>query len=385
MAPLRVLQVLWDLDIGGNRTEALNLVRHADRARVEPHLLCGRRPGIVRPEEADELGATWVPLRRKYDLGFAAALARHAEAIGADVLHTHNFNGHIAAALALRRMARRPVLVSTLGGLYRPARSTPWNEALYAGYRTITYRLLRRADGAIAVSRAVEAMLLRRGIPASRIRVIPHGVDPSRLEGDGAAVRAEFSIPPDAPLVVTVARLDPMKGHFDLLEAAAEVRRRVPSVRFLLVGSGPLEVRLRARARRARLEGAVLFSGVRTDVPSFLRAADLFVLPSVDEREGFGIALLEAMACGLPIVGSRVGGIPEVVPDGGAGLLVPPRDPRALADAIAALVADPARRKAMGAEGRRLVEEKFSARVCVARTETFYEELRRRRDRASSA
>ncbi|HKB15598.1 MAG TPA: glycosyltransferase, partial [Planctomycetota bacterium] len=291
MVPLRVLHVLWDLDIGGNRTETLHLVRHADRSRVEPLLLCGRRPGIERPEEADALGAVWVPLARKWDRGFAAALARHATEMRADVLHSHNFNGHVAVALALRRMRPRPAFVATVGGRYRPARSTPIAEALYFLYRRACYAALRRADGVIAVSSAVADLLRRRGISPSRVRTIPHGVGAWANPGDGSAVRRAFSIPPQAPVVVTVARLDPMKGHSVLLQAAVEVVRALPEARFLLVGGGPIEAELRAQARDLGIERSVLFAGMRGDVPEFLRAADLFVLPSLDEREGFGIAL----------------------------------------------------------------------------------------------
>ena len=374
MRPLRVVHVLWDIEIGGNRTETLALVRHADRSRVEPSIFYGIRPGIVRPEEVDALGGVGFPIRRKYDRRWIAALAEHSRGRGADVLHAHNFNGHAATALVLRGLRPKPVFVGTFGGVYRPARSSVRNEVLYLLYRAASYASLRRADGVIAVSRAAAATLRRHGVPDSRIRVIPHGVEALPDMGDGAAARGEFGIPPDAPLVVTVGRLDPMKGHACLLEAAAEVRRHFPSARFLLVGGGPLAEDLRARARALGLEGAVLFAGVRNDVPRLLRAADLFAFPSLDEREGFGIALLEAMACGLPVVASRAGGIPEIVPDGRGGLLVPPRDARALAGAIRALLGDPSRRAALGREGRRRVEDAYSIRACVAATEDFYEE-----------
>jgi glycosyltransferase involved in cell wall biosynthesis len=379
MAPLRVLHVLWDLDIGGNRTETLHLVRHADRSRVEPLLLCGRRPGIERPEEADALGAVWVPLAGKWDRGFPAAVARHAREMRADLLHSHNFNGHIAVALALRRMRPRPAFVATVGGRYRPARSTPFAEALYFLYRRACYASLRRADGVIAVSSAVADLLRRRGVAPSRVRTIPHGVGAWAISGDGSAVRHAFSIPPGAPVVVTVARLDPMKGHSVLLDAAVEVLRALPETRFLFVGGGPIEADLRARARDLGLDRSVIFAGMRGDVPEFLRAADVFVLPSLDEREGFGIALLEAMASGLPIVASRAGGIPEVVPDGSAGTLVPPRDPVSLASAILLILGDPAKRRALGEEGRRLVEGRFSLGAFVRRTEEFYADCVQRR------
>ncbi|MGH7151860.1 MAG: glycosyltransferase, partial [Planctomycetota bacterium] len=208
---------------------------------------------------------------------------------------------------------------------------------------------------------------------------IPHGVNASAIAGDGSRVRREFSIPTEAPVAVTVARLDPMKGHGVLLEAAAQVVRTLPETRFLLVGGGPIEPELRAQARGLGLGRSVIFAGMRSDVPDLLRAADVFVLPSLDDREGFGIALLEAMACGLPIVASRAGGIPEAVPDGSAGTLVPPRDPVSLASAILLLLGDPVRRRALGAEGRRLVEGRFSMGAFVRRTEEFYEDCVRGR------
>jgi glycosyltransferase involved in cell wall biosynthesis len=174
-------------------------------------------------------------------------------------------------------------------------------------------------------------------------------------------------------LLGLVARLHRQKGLGDLLAAVAWVRERVPDVRLLLIGEGELRDELEAQARALGLSGAVIFAGIRTDVAEIVAALDIFVLPSL--WEGTSNAVLEAMAAGLPIVATAVGGTPEVVVDGVTGLLVPPRDPSALAGALVTLLQDADLRHRMGRAGRERVKQYFSLERMVRRTEALYEEL----------
>ncbi len=178
--------------------------------------------------------------------------------------------------------------------------------------------------------------------------------------------RRELSIPPSAKVVGMVARLEAAKGHVYLLEAAREVLRVEPDALFVLVGRGHLREELEAVAARLGIGDHVVFTGFREDMLEIMATFDIFTLPSL--WEGLGIVLLEAMAFRLPIVASRVGGITDVVVEGETGLLVPPRDPAALAAALVELLRDGEKRKAMGEKGYRRVAEEF-------RDETMNEEM----------
>ncbi len=222
------------------------------------------------------------------------------------------------------------------------------------------------ADAFVAVSGDI-AMRLRRElhVPQAKIRLIPNGT-PLASEGH-ATKRARATCRPFT--ILTVARLHAQKGHCYLLEAVA----RVPEVRLICAGEGPEESRLREYARRLGVDDRVDFLGYRTDVPELLESCDLFVLPSL--FEGLPISVLEAMAMGKPVIGTAVGGTLEVIRNGSTGLLVPPADSAALADAIRTLTADRALCWRLGAAGRARVRAEFSEEAVVHRTVALYEEL----------
>jgi glycosyltransferase involved in cell wall biosynthesis len=237
-----------------------------------------------------------------------------------------------------------------------------------------TYRL---NDVVIAVSAQVEAQVrsyVRDGRP--RLVTIPNAVDPA-LVSAGARSRGdvcrEFGFPEDARLVVNVANLVPKKGHGYLLAAARQVIERDARARFLLVGAGPLARQLADDARRAGLDGRLVFAGFRPDAAALVSAADVFVLSST--HEGLPIALLEAMALGRAVVATRVGGVPEVVTHGETGLLVEPGDADALARETLALLGDDARRQTLGRQARQQAVGRHGMAEMVKAVERVYEEL----------
>jgi glycosyltransferase involved in cell wall biosynthesis len=186
-------------------------------------------------------------------------------------------------------------------------------------------------------------------------------------------VHETFFLPHRAPLVGNVAALVPHKGQRHLIEAAHLVVQQVPDARFVILGEGELREQLERQVKDHHLEKHVLLPGFRTDVLGCMKGFDLFVLSSV--TEGLGTSLLDAMACGKPIVATTAGGIPEVVADGETGLLVAPRDHTALAAAIVRLLNDDALRAAMGKAGRDRVTERFTVGRMVAGTVAVYERL----------
>jgi glycosyltransferase involved in cell wall biosynthesis len=281
---------------------------------------------------------------------------------GIELVHAHS----PVAAAAVRLLAGRRRVVYTehnLWSRYHPATQAA-NLATFA-----------RNDHVFAVSDEVRASIRYpgplRALPLPPLETLHHGLDPAAVgawrRSDG--IRAELGIPEHAPLVGSVANFKAAKDHATLLRAAARVRDALPEARFVLVGQGPLEAETRRLAADLGLERTVMFAGFRSDAQRLLAELDVFTLSST--YEGLPIALVEAMALGRPAVVTRVGGTPEVLADGAQGLLVPPRDPAALAAGLLRLLGDPALRARMGAAARARALD-FDIRTAVRRMEEVY-------------
>lgn len=226
--------------------------------------------------------------------------------------------------------------------------------------------LARRGSGVIMISEAVKRSFLEvEGLPASKVHVVYYGLPLDTMAAarrDGPFLRdfrARLGVP-EGPTVAVAARLDPMKSLDTFVEAAALVRAEIPAAQFLLAGDGPEAARLRALRDERGLGPCLHFLGGRTDVYDILQLGDLVALSSL--WEGIGLSLVEGMALGKPGVGTDVAGIHEVIEDGRNGLLVPARDPRALANALVRLLRDAPLRERMASEGMKVVAAKFDVR-----------------------
>jgi glycosyltransferase involved in cell wall biosynthesis len=250
-----------------------------------------------------------------------------------------------------------------------------------AGFR-LAYRLGGRlADGFVAVSDDVATAVSRAyHPPRDRLFVIPNGIDVDRYRqrGERDTTRAEMGVAPGGRLIIVVAKLFAQKGHAVLLDALASATVGAEDV-VLLVGEGPERERLEQLVRDRGL-ACVRFLGNRPDVPRLLAASDLFVLPSL--WEGLPMALLEAMASGLPVIATDVAGSRQVVIGGESGRLIPPGDADALASAIRELIADEPARQRLGRAARQRVEAEFSATRQAARHAAAYEQVLARRQRS---
>jgi glycosyltransferase involved in cell wall biosynthesis len=277
-----------------------------------------------------------------------------------DVLQLHDPHAVSAGLVARRISGSRARLVATRRVDFR--------------LRALPSRLKYRAcDRVIAVSRAIAGQLRRDGIPEARVRLVYEGV-PDRAPVDGGReALAALGVPAGSRVVGNVAALTDHKDHATLIESAALLRERFPGVSFVIAGEGELRAVLEARARALGLGGRLVFAGFRTDLDRLLPSFDVFCLSS--HMEGLGTSLLDAMAFGRPVVATRAGGIPEAVEDGRTGLLVPPRDPRALADALGSLLQDEDRARRMGEAGRQRFLARFSAGHMVEETLKVYEEV----------
>ncbi|HEX5502015.1 MAG TPA: glycosyltransferase [Thermomicrobiales bacterium] len=245
--------------------------------------------------------------------------------------------------------------------------------------------LTRFADAVVPNSRAGRESLLARGIPDEKIRVIYNGVNPERLQVDPAARaahRERLGVPAGGQVVGILASLTEAKDHATFLRAAALVSVRRPDVRYAIVGGGPVQAELEALAAGLGLADRVVFCGYQRQVASCLAAWDLLVSASRD-NEGLSNSILEAMALGVPVVATAIGGTPELVEDGVTGALTAAGDPAALAAAIEAALADPAAARARAARARQLVESRFSLERMVADYEGLYERLLEAKERAA--
>ncbi|MDQ7839612.1 MAG: glycosyltransferase family 4 protein [bacterium] len=291
------------------------------------------------------------------------------------IVHTQTtkagFVGRLAASLA-----RAPVIIHS-------AYAFPFHPYLPAMRRKV-YAWMERvaakwADLVMVPTDAVRLDgLYHQVAPPEKILTVPMGINLqrfSRQRTNPAAIREEWGVPFDAPVVGSVARLVPDKGLECFLDAAARVAALNERVRFLIVGDGPLRRALEQQAQRLGIADRVIFAGMRSDIPEQMAAMDLFVLPTL--REGFGVVLAESMAMGVPVVASDIPALLEVVANGETGILLPPGDPERFAVAILDLLRDETRRLAMGAAGRRRVELLFDERQIFARIEATYTRLLR--------
>jgi glycosyltransferase involved in cell wall biosynthesis len=362
----------------------------ADRDRFEIALACqGRGPMLDEYRQAAD--DVW-PLDAASMLGpsVAAELVRMMRRFRADVVHTHLWSADVLGGAAARA-AGVPVCVATVHGAYfqrvdeRGLRGA--RKACLSHVFRSTYALF---DRVIAVSGQVAEDLSSRSglkVPSSKISVIRNGVDlPRRAHADVPLTRAALGIAEQAPLVTMVANFAPMKGHRYLVAAAPKVLERWPDATFLLVGLGKELETIRHAVASAGLESRVRFAGARDDAVDIMALSDVVVLPSV-AAEGIPISLIEALALRRPVVATHIGGIPEVIEHGATGLLVPPRDPRALAEAISRILSDRAGAARLADEGYRVAQSQFSAERMVREVEGLYGQLltTKRRDVSAGA
>jgi glycosyltransferase involved in cell wall biosynthesis len=327
--------------------------------------------GLKGPEPAtrwlEEQGVAVRHLGRgRFDPRILSDLVRLARERRARILHVHGYAAADFGRLAARLTGARLVLHEHFADPRMPV------------YQAAADRVLAPlTDRAIAVSQSTRTFLIEeRFVPPPRVRLIYNGAPLDEFAPAGAErarrVRLELGLPTDAPVVGSIGRLNAQKGHRYLVEAVPRLVAAQPATRVLVVGDGDLGGELREQARRLGVAGRVVFAGHRADVPDLLAAIDVFCVSSL--YEGTPLALFEAMAAGRAVVSTSVDGCREVIEDGVTGLLVPPQDAAALADALARVLGDRDLREGLA---RRALEasRRYDVRACVAQMEALYDEV----------
>ena len=367
---VRVVQLLATGTNGGAQEHVFNLVSRLDRAFYDVSIVSLSNGSAVR--KLSRAGFDVRVIDDPDDAIATATLAAHLADIRADVIHNHMYRAEVVgtkAAIALGEAGhRRPWVISTVHS--SRVRSSEDQEALR--------RLTPRIDHLVAVSKAIERKIADEGRHGAPVSLIYNGVDLERYSHQEpcCTLREEYGMEPDAELVGVVGRLELEKGHPTLLEAWPLVLDRVPAAYLLIVGEGSRLDALHQIARDQGVERHVIFTGRRDDIPAVTAAFDVAVLPSY--REAQGLTILEAMAMSRPVVASNVGGIPEMIENGVNGVLVPPHDPPALADAIASLLEDHQRADMIGRAGHDTVHDRFCIQLMVNAVQELYDEGARR-------
>jgi glycosyltransferase involved in cell wall biosynthesis len=331
------------------------------------------RPGTKTGDALAALGTPHLDLTTSFlRLLGVPRLARFVRDHGVGLIHCHKSSDLRTAAPAARMTGAHLVFTEHMGAR-RPKRD-PWHRWIY-----------RHVDRVFSINDEVRRRNLGAlPLPAERIHTLHYGVDlreytPRLDEGERLDLRRSLGVPDGAPLILLAGRLALPKGQVEFVEAAALTRDELPEARFIVAGGlavaegadpGFPEELQRLVAERG-LAGRVLFTGFRRDLARILECATVACVPSWDEA--FGMVVIEAMSLGVPVVGTRAGGIPELVDEGVDGSLVPPRDAAALGRALVDLARDPVRARTMGAHGRAKVEERFSLDLHMDRLIAHYE------------
>lgn len=355
-----VIHLTEDMAVGGQEKVIATLAAGLDPCRFKVEVWCLARGGAM----ADSLRQSGVAVRVLNLSSYhnplnVLRLARHLRRAGAGIVHTHGSFagtfGRLSAILAGKRAVVAHVHTTHIGSSRR-----------HAHIERFLAQFTRRV---VCVSEAVRDFATGTvGIPAGKTCVIYNGV--ARRPRPGGYC-PQWGFGPGDCVAVSVGSLVENKGHGVLIDAFHRALAIHPTLKLLIVGDGPLRSELEAQVADLKLEGHVGFAGRLADVHSVLAQATMFVLPT-RYREGFSLALLEAMQHGIPVVATRVGGIPEVIEHNRSGLLVPPGDPVALSGAITKLAGDPHLRGSLGRVGRNLCETRFRAKRMIAQFEELY-------------
>jgi len=360
--PLRVLHIDTGASWRGGQAQVFRLLGEQVCAGLEVTLAAERAGQLL--DRSAAAGYVTLPVNgREIDARAIYRLTHAVRSRNINIIHSHSSHALLTGA-AVQRLSGVRLHVHTRRVDF-PIRRQPFS----------LWKYRRGCDHIIAISEGVRDVLLTAGVTSERISVIHSGIAADTLlqAVQGTDPRREFGWEQPKLLALTVAALTDHKGHRYLLDALATVIPNHPELLVLFVGDGELRPQLERQAQAAGIGGRLRFTGFRHDVPDLLAAADVFILPS--HLEGLCTSLLDAMAFALPVVATAVGGIPEAVADGVTGILVPPRDPSALARAIEQLLTDPELRKNYGQAGRERVRQMFDIRAAATDILALYRRL----------
>lgn len=364
----RVLFLIETKGPGGAETVVVHLARHMDPSRYQTRVVLLGTGWLHEELQRQGVDVVIVPSERSWDIGFLRRLMRAAREFKADLIHAHLPGTNLYGAVAAHFLGI-PSVVTYHGELHQPG-----YEPRFAGVKN--YLVKRWADRIVLVADYLRHDFVSTAkFPPRMLSIIYNGIPVRSLptEPQRLAKRSELGLPATAPVVGVVANIRRPKGYQYWIEAAALISRELPEARFVVVGqgSGALLEEFQQQVEQYRMKDRLMHLGFRSDTPDLLGAFDLFMLSSISE--GLPLAVVEAMAAGLPVVATRVGGMAELVEDGASGYLVPPANSRELAERALKVLRDPSLRTAMAERGRAIVKQMFSLEHMVRQYQDLYE------------
>ena len=357
---MHILHIETGRNLYGGALQVLYLLRGLREKRVENILVCPTGSDICQAA-APYADVRAMPMRGELDLPFGLRLVRLIEACRPDVIHVHSRRGADIWGPLAAWSRRVPAVVTR--------RVDNPERALIA---QVKYRFY---DRIVTISEGIRRVLLSEGIPADKIVCVPSGVDYRRYAHPCAQhwFQREFGLLPAHRTIAMIAQFIPRKGHRLLIEAARQILVSCPDARFLLFGKGPLEKEIQLSCEHTRIADKVIFCGFRNDLDRILPCLDLVVHPA--EMEGLGVSLLQAAAAGVPIIASRIGGIPEIVHDGLNGYLVEAGDVSGLTGRVTTILAEPEKARRLGSAGLKMVQSRFSIGAMVDGNLSVYRDV----------
>ncbi len=361
-ASIRTLHINTERTWRGGEQQTFYLVEGL--ARRGHHVTLACRAGSPLHDRARSLAVEVLPMRVHGEID-PVTMFRLASAIrkrSIDIVHMHTSHAHTLGCAGAALARRSKCVVSRrVDFSIRRSFASRWK-----------YRW--KVDRYIAISNAIKEVMVKDGIDDGRVSVVHSGIDPDRFEGvEPADLRGELGLVPDTPLIGNVAHMADHKGQCYLIDAMPSILGELPAAHLVIAGTGELHDELVAQVARLGIERSVSFLGFRGDVPALVSALDVFVMSS--HMEGLCTSILDAMACGAPVVGTTAGGIPEIIADGENGMLVPARDPEKLARVVIRVLTDRGLASRLVHAGRSTVAQRFTVDAMVEGNLAVYREL----------
>lgn len=366
MRRVKVLQLISSGGYYGAENMLLNLCASQEKSGCENCLLLFYNvhvPNVEFYERARRRGLSvrMVHCKGRADWRAVRQIEEYIQEDAVDIVHTHGYKADLYGYLAAWR-CHKPVVATChnwVGG-----------TAALGIYNHLDRMALKKFNALAAVSDVVAQRLLAFGVPAEKIKSIANGIDVTAFE---RAQPLPLLKDEGSTVVGVVARLDMQKGFEYLLQAARELCKMFPGLRIVIAGEGPDRNAIEEMIEQYGLQSSVVLAGQQSNMPAVYAAMDIFVLPSLNE--GLPMTVLEAMAASKPVIATRVGAIPSVIRDGENGLLVAPKDPEGLRNAVASLLNDPARRRRLGDQAHAWVSQNYTSEAMALKYREMYEEV----------
>jgi glycosyltransferase involved in cell wall biosynthesis len=362
---MRILHINTERTWRGGEQQTLYLAQGLKQRGHECTVACPPASPLAAQARSENLDVAEVRMRGEADLAAMCKLARLIRSRGCDIIHMHTSHAHTLGCFA-SLFARRGVRVVSRRVDFRIIKN-PFSRPKYRW----------GVNKYVAISDAIKAVMVADGVATERIAVVHSGVDISRFDSveANAQMREDLQLQPGQPVIGNVAHLARHKGHRYLIEAVPEIVKEFPDAKVMIVGDGELRADLERQAARLGIERSVVFTGFRRDVPALLSLFDVFVMAS--HMEGLCTSVMDAMAARVPVVVTDAGGLPELVRNEVSGLVVPAKDPAALALAIVRLLRNREEAARFAAGAKRTVEEKYSVDAMVEGNMRVYDDLLR--------